>query len=50
MHFQLAICAGSCGGGDPYNLSTVSQTCDLEDPVEENLDRDFLIRDSGSEW
>jgi hypothetical protein len=23
---------------------------DLEDPGEENLDRDFLIRDSGSEW
>jgi hypothetical protein len=49
MHFRPAICAGSCGGGDPWNLSTISQTCDPEDPSEENLDRDFLIRDSGSE-
>jgi hypothetical protein len=24
--------------------------CDPEDPGEENLDRDFLIRDSGFEW
>jgi hypothetical protein len=24
--------------------------CDLEDPDEENLDRDYLIRDSRSEW
>jgi hypothetical protein len=50
MHFQPAICAGSCGGGDPCNLSTISQTCNLEDPGEENLDQDFLISDSGFEW
>jgi hypothetical protein len=31
-------------------LSTISQTCDPKDPSEENIDRDFHIRDSGSEW
>jgi hypothetical protein len=31
-------------------LSTITRTCNPEDPGEENLDRDFLIRDSGSEW
>jgi hypothetical protein len=50
MHFQPAIYEGSCGGGDPRNLSTISRTCDPKDPGEENLDQDFLIRDSGSEW
>jgi hypothetical protein len=44
------ICVGYCGGGDPKNLSTISRTWDPEDPVEENLDRGFLIKDSGSEW
>jgi hypothetical protein len=50
MHFWPAIYAGSFGGSDPKNLSTTSRTCDTEDPGEENLDRDFLIRDSESEW
>jgi hypothetical protein len=50
MHFRPAYCAGSGGGGDPWNLSTISRMCDPEDPGEENLDRDFLIRDSGSKW
>jgi hypothetical protein len=50
MHFWPAICAGSCGGGDHWNLSTISRMRDPKDPCEENLDRDFLIRDSGSEW
>jgi hypothetical protein len=50
MHLRAAISAGSCGGGDPKNLSTISQTWDPEDRGEESLDRDFLIRYSGSEW
>jgi hypothetical protein len=50
MHFRPAISAGSCGNGEPYNLSTISRTWDPEDPGEESLERDFLIRDSGSEW
>jgi hypothetical protein len=36
MHLWAAISAVSCGSGDP------------EDPGEESLERDFLIRDSGS--
>jgi hypothetical protein len=50
MHLQVAINAGSCGGGDPWNLSTISRTWDPKDPDEESLERDFLIRDYGSEW
>jgi hypothetical protein len=50
LHLRAAISAGSCGGGDPRNLSTISRTWDLEDPSEESLDRDFFIRDSGSKW
>jgi hypothetical protein len=50
MHFQAAISAGSCGGGDPRNLSTISQMWDSKNPGEESLERDFLIRDSRSEW
>jgi hypothetical protein len=50
MHLRAAISVGSCGGGDPQNLSTISRTWDLEDPGEESLERDFLIRDFGSEW
>jgi hypothetical protein len=38
MHLRVAISAGSCGIGD------------LEDPGEGRLERDFLIKDSGSEW
>jgi hypothetical protein len=38
MHLRAAISAGSCGSGD------------LEDPGEESIDRDFLIRDSRFEW
>jgi hypothetical protein len=38
MHLQAAISAGSCGGGGPLNLSTISRTLDLEDPGEESLD------------
>jgi hypothetical protein len=49
MHLRAAISVGSCGGGDPQNLSTISQTWDPEDPGEESLDRDFLIREFGSE-
>jgi hypothetical protein len=50
MHLRVAISAGSCGGGDPLNLSTIPQMWDLEDPGEESLDRDFLINDYGSKW
>jgi hypothetical protein len=50
MHFWLAIYVGSCGNDDPWNLSTISRTCDAEDPGEENLDQDFHIRDYGSQW
>jgi hypothetical protein len=50
MHLQAAISAGFCGSGDPWNLSTISQTWDLKDPGEESLERDFLIKDSGSKW
>jgi hypothetical protein len=50
MHFWAAINVGSCGGGDPQNLLTISRTWDLEDTGEESLERDFLIRDSGSKW
>jgi hypothetical protein len=50
MHFQAAICAGSSGGGNLSNLSTISWTRDLEDPAEESLEWDFLIIDSGSDW
>jgi hypothetical protein len=50
MHFQAAINAGSCGSGGPRNLSTNSRMWDPEDPSEESLERDFLIRDSRSEW
>jgi hypothetical protein len=50
MHLRAAISAGLCGGGDPWNLWTISQTWDPEDPDEESLDHDFLIRDFGSEW
>jgi hypothetical protein len=50
MPLWAAINAGSFGGADPYNSSTISRTWDPEDPGEESLDRDFLIRDSGSEW
>jgi hypothetical protein len=49
MHLQAAIRVGSCGGGDPRNLSTISQMWDPEDPGEESLDRGILIRDFGSE-
>jgi hypothetical protein len=38
MHFRPAICAFSCGSGDPCNLSIISQMCDPDDPGEENLD------------
>jgi hypothetical protein len=38
MHLWATISAGSCGGGDPSNLSTISRTWDLEDPGEESLD------------
>jgi hypothetical protein len=48
MHIRAAISAGSCGGGDPRNLSTIYWMWDPEDPGEESLERDFLIRDSGS--
>jgi hypothetical protein len=37
MHLRVAICVGSCGGSDPRNLSTISQTWDLKDPGEESL-------------
>jgi hypothetical protein len=50
MHLRAAISAGSYGSGDPQNLSTISQTWDPKDPGEGNLERDFLTRDSGSEW
>jgi hypothetical protein len=50
VHLQAAISAGSCGNGDPQNLSTISRTWDLEDPGEESLERDFLTEDSRSEW
>jgi hypothetical protein len=50
MHFWAAIRAGSCGGGDLQNLSTIYRTWDPEDPGEESLERDFRIRDFGSEW
>jgi hypothetical protein len=50
MDLRTTISAGSCGGGDPRNLSTISRTLDPEDPGEESQERDFLIRDSGSEW
>jgi hypothetical protein len=50
MHLRVAISAASCGSGGPQNLSTISRTWDSEDPGEESLERDFLIRDSGSEW
>jgi hypothetical protein len=50
MHFRAAISVGSCSGGDPCNLSTISWTWDPEDPGEESIERDFLIRDSGSQW
>jgi hypothetical protein len=45
MYLREAIKAVSCGGGDPRNLSTISQTWDPEDPS-----GDFLIRDFGSKW
>jgi uncharacterized membrane protein len=38
MHFRAAISAGSCGGGDTRNLSTISQTWDPKDPGEESLE------------
>jgi hypothetical protein len=50
VNLRAAISAGSCGGGDPYNLSTISRMWDLKDPGEENLERDLLIRDYGFEW
>jgi hypothetical protein len=55
MHFQPAICVGSCGGGDPLNLSTISRMCDLKGnwtvgQIRSLREADFLIRDSGSEW
>jgi hypothetical protein len=50
MHLRADISACSCGGGDPWNLSAIFWTWDPEDPSEETLDWDFLIRDSGSEW
>jgi hypothetical protein len=50
MHLQASISAGLCGGGDPWNLSTTSRTWDLEDPGEESLERDFLIKYSRSKW
>jgi hypothetical protein len=50
MHFWPAICAGSCGSGDPWNLSTISRDVRFKRSWWKNLDRDFLIRDSGSEW
>jgi hypothetical protein len=34
MHFWAAISEGSCGSGDPRNLSTISRTWDPEDPSE----------------
>jgi hypothetical protein len=36
MHLRAAISVGSCGSGDPCNLSTISQMWDLKDPSEEN--------------
>jgi hypothetical protein len=50
MQPQTAISAGSRGGGDPWNLSTISRTWDPEDPGEESLERDILIRVFGSKW
>jgi hypothetical protein len=50
MHLWAAISADSCAGGDPQNLSTISWMWDPEDPGEESLERDFLIKDSGSAW
>jgi hypothetical protein len=38
MHFQAAFSAGSCGGGDPWNLSTISRMWDPKDPGEESLE------------
>jgi hypothetical protein len=38
MHLRAAITVGSCGGGDPWNLSIISQTWDSEYPVEESLE------------
>jgi hypothetical protein len=50
MHHRATISAGSSGGGDPWNLLIISQMWNLEVPCEERLVRDFIIRDSGSEW
>jgi hypothetical protein len=50
MQIWAAISVGSCGSGDPWNLSTIYGTWDPDDPGEENHERDFFIRDSRSEW
>jgi hypothetical protein len=38
MHLLAAISVGSCGGGDPLNLTTISQRWDPEDLGEESLE------------